>query len=158
MKVPIMYKSSERYKAGTDIVYDDGSKLQYPPFIYAVAESGDSGGDGGDDEEGEDTMIVIFDNDTATLNKSFKDMKDAVEGGKIVIAKIVNLDDDTGYSVHLLYLVDLTNESPDMYYATFGTVNINIDDDSTVASSLTLFAETETENMYMEQPNEEPNG
>ena len=145
-----MYKSSERYKAGTDIVYDDGSKLQYPPFIYAVTESGDSGGDGGD-EEGEDTMIAIFDNDTETLNKSFKDLKDAVEGGKTVIVKTVGLDDETGYVVNLLYLVELRNESPSVYYATFATVSI--DDETTVASSLTLFAESETENMYIAQPN-----
>ena len=46
MKVPIRYKSSDRYNAGVDVVYDDESKLQYAPFIYATTASGDNGGDG----------------------------------------------------------------------------------------------------------------
>lgn len=78
-----MYKSSERYKAGTDIVYDDGSKLQYPPFIYAVTESGDSGADGGDDEEGEDVMVIRKEN--GYLNKNFNDILSAMLEGKSCI-------------------------------------------------------------------------
>ena len=57
MKVPKMYKSSDRYNAGTDVIYNDDSKLQYAPFIYANTQSGDTesgdsgdGGDGGDEE------------------------------------------------------------------------------------------------------------
>ena len=148
--MPKMYKSSDRYNAGTDVIYDDDSKLQYAPFIYAGVTAKDNGDDEGGDEEGEDTMIVIFDEDTGTINKSFKDLKDAVEGGKTVIAKDALGGDETAYVVTLLYLVELRNESPNLYYATFGT--LSIDDDTTVASSLTLFAETETENMYIEAP------
>ena len=54
MKVPKMYKSSDLYDAGTDVIYNDESKLQYAPFIYATTVSGDSGVDGGDDEEGDE--------------------------------------------------------------------------------------------------------
>lgn len=54
MKVPKMYKSSDLYDAGTDVIYNDESKLQYAPFIYATTVSGDSGDDGGDDEEGDE--------------------------------------------------------------------------------------------------------
>lgn len=43
--VPKMYKSSDRYNAGTDVIYNDDSKLQYAPFIYATTQSGDNGGD-----------------------------------------------------------------------------------------------------------------
>lgn len=56
MKVPILYKSSDRYNAGVDVVYNDGSKLQYPPFVYATTASGDNGGD--EDEEGDEVMTV----------------------------------------------------------------------------------------------------
>lgn len=59
MKVPKMYKSSDLYNAGTDVVYNDDSKLQYAPFIYATMQTVDSsdsgdGGDGGDAEEGDE--------------------------------------------------------------------------------------------------------
>lgn len=59
MKVPKMYKSSDLYDAGTDVIYNDDSKLQYAPFTYATTQSGDSSdsgesGDGGDAEEGDE--------------------------------------------------------------------------------------------------------
>lgn len=57
MKVPNYYKSSDRYNAGTDVIYNDESKLQYAPFIYASVTAKDNG-DGGDDEGGEDEMTV----------------------------------------------------------------------------------------------------
>ena len=79
-----MYKSSERYNAGTDVIYDDQFKLQYAPFIYATAESGDSGG-GGDDEEGEDSMLIHINNDYE-LDKNYKEISDAVASGKVVFA------------------------------------------------------------------------
>lgn len=81
MKVPIMYKSSDRFNAGTDVIYDDESKLQYAPYIYAYAESGDNGDSGGDDEEGEDVMIIQKDDD-GVLNKSFGDIISAMLEGK----------------------------------------------------------------------------
>lgn len=96
MKVPKMYKSSERYNAGVDIVYDDDSKLQYAPFIYATTESGDSGGDGGDDEEGEDVgMVVNFIVDDDNLDKSWKDIYDVFSTGKQVVVKASDVEGTT---------------------------------------------------------------
>lgn len=85
MKVPIRYKSSDRYNAGVDVVYDDESKLQYAPFVYATTASGDNGDDG-EDEEGEDTMVINV-NTTETglvLDKTWQEIYDAVESGKFV--------------------------------------------------------------------------
>lgn len=84
MKVPKMYKSSDRYNAGTDVIYNDESKLQYAPFIYATTESGDNGGDGGDDEEGDEAMLIHI-NDSK-LDKNYKEISDAVAAGKVVFA------------------------------------------------------------------------
>ena len=125
MKVPKMYKSSDLYDAGTDVIYDDDSKLQYAPFVYATTGSGGDSGDdsgGGDDEEGEDTMIVIYDGDTKSIDKSFKDLKDAVNAGKVVVMKEVSLDDDTGYLVQIAYLTSLDNQNEGTYIAYFSTV------------------------------------
>ena len=83
MKVPKMYKSSDRYNAGTDVIYNDDSKLQYAPFIYATTESGDSG-----DEGGEYTMVVhasLNEADKLTLDKTFKEIYDAVSNGNVHI-------------------------------------------------------------------------
>jgi hypothetical protein len=88
MKVPKMYKSSDRYNAGTDVIYNDDSKLQYAPFIYATTGSGDSGddgGDGGDDEEGEEAMLIHINTDSE-LDKNYKEISDAVASGKVVYA------------------------------------------------------------------------
>lgn len=84
MKVPKMYKSSDRYNAGTDVIYNDESKLQYAPFIYAATESGDNGGDDGDgdDEEVEDTMVVH--NVNGVLDKTASDIWEAITSDKIV--------------------------------------------------------------------------
>lgn len=149
MKVPIMYKSSDRFNAGTDVIYDDESKLQYAPFIYAAAESGDSGGDGGDDEEGEDSMVVIYNEDTHAIDKSFKDLKDAVNAGKIVVMKDVFLDDETGFGEQIFYLTSLDNQNADQYYAYFTTV---YSDDSELETSVRQFdATSDTDNMTLHQ-------
>ena len=111
MKVPKMYKSSDRYNAGTDVIYDDDSKLQYAPFIYATAESGDNGDDsgGGDDEEGEETMVVKYDNENQRMDKTWQEVKDASLAGKIVVL----IHDDSGEgadpytSYSLYYLTDI---------------------------------------------------
>lgn len=80
MKVPKMYKSSDLYDAGTDVIYDDDSKLQYAPFVYATSGNGD-GGDGGD-EEGEDYMIINAETDALTGNittdKTIAEISDAL--------------------------------------------------------------------------------
>lgn len=90
MKVPKMYKSSDRYNAGTDVIYDDDTKLQYAPFIYATTESGDNGADdGGEDEEGEDIMVVNVISgsldDPTTLDKTWTEIHDAIVAGKTVM-------------------------------------------------------------------------
>lgn len=88
MKVPIRYKSSDRYNAGVDVVYDDESKLQYAPFIYATTASGDNGGDG-EDEEGEDTMVVHVLRDSELskdkLDKNYAEIKSALQSGKNIL-------------------------------------------------------------------------
>lgn len=90
MKVPNMYKSSDLYNGGTDVIYNDDSKLQYAPFIYATTESGDSG-DGEDEDEGEDGMVVIVTSNelegTAVCDKTFGEIKTALEAGKFVAFK-----------------------------------------------------------------------
>lgn len=104
MKVPKMYKSSERYDAGVDVIYDDDSKLEYAPFIYATTGSGDSGGDGGDDEEGEGIMVVNV-NEVAEgilLDKTWQEIYDAVGEGKYVLIRQsidLPLGEDTEYFI-----------------------------------------------------------
>lgn len=152
MKVPKMYKSSERYDAGVDVIYDDDSKLEYAPFIYATTGSGDSGGDGGDggdDEEGEDIMVVIYDEETHAIDKSFKELKDAVEAGKIVVMKDVVLDDGTGYSVNIFYLTYLDNQNADQYYAYF--TNVSSDDSEHELWVRQFDATSETDSMTLHQ-------
>lgn len=144
MKVPIKYKSSDRYNAGTDVIYDDGSKLQYAPFIYAGVTAKDNGG-GGDDEEGEDTMIVIFDESTGGIDKSFKDLKDAVNAGKIVVLKRVELDDDTGFLAQIYYLTCLDNQTGVVYIAYFSSVSS--DDGEHELAVFQFDADSETDNM-----------
>lgn len=148
MKVPKMYKSSDRFNAGTDVIYDDNSKLQYAPFIYATAESGDSGdGGGGDDEEGEDTMLVIYDSVTGAIGKSYKELKDAVNAGKIVMLKYVTVDDETAFSEQLYYLtcLDFGNANSDTYTAFFSSAYS--DDGETGLYVLQFDAANETDNM-----------
>lgn len=146
MKVPKMYKSSDRYNAGVDVIYNDDSKLQYAPFIYATAESGDNG-DGGDDEEGEDTMVVIFDEDTHAIDKSFKELKDAVNAGKIVVLNGSVLDDETGFIAEILYLTKLDNQNANQYYAYFATART--DDGENELVVLQFDATTETDSMTL---------
>lgn len=101
LKVPIRYKSSDRYNAGVDVVYDDDSKLQYAPFIYATTASGDNGGDEGGDEEGEDTMVVnaIMGENALSLDKTWQEIHDAIEAGKCVYIR--QTIDDSIYILHI---------------------------------------------------------
>lgn len=95
MKVPIRYKSSDRYNAGVDVVYDDESKLQYAPFIYATTASGDNGS--GEDEEGEDTMVVniAYEGNNAVLDKNWSEIKDALDSGKFAYLIDTTADETT---------------------------------------------------------------
>lgn len=104
MKVPIRYKSSDRYNAGVDVVYDDESKLQYAPFVYATTASGDNGG--GEDEEGEDSMVVNA-NATETgleLDKTWQEIYDAVETGKSVYLRQTGSSDETALTYIILHI------------------------------------------------------
>lgn len=77
MKVPKMYKSSDRYNGGTDVVYNDESELQYAPFIYATTQSGNSS------DEGEDMILHInISSETGGLDKTWQEIADAIEAGK----------------------------------------------------------------------------
>lgn len=111
MKVPIRYKSSDRYNAGVDVVYDDESKMQYAPFIYAGTQSGDNGTDDGGDEEGEDSMVVnVIPGGAgvpASLDKTWTEINNAISDGKIVM--VVSADGaefTVGYVVSVLLLSD----------------------------------------------------
>lgn len=149
LKVPIKYKSSDRYNAGVDVVYNDGSKLQFAPFIYATTQSGDNGGDSGD-EEGEETMVVIFDSTTMSIDKSFNDLVDAVKTGKIVVLKKVTLDDESRFVAYIAYLTRIENQNAGEYYAYFSIV---VSDDSThELNVIKLTATNGTDNMVMAKP------
>lgn len=127
MKVPKMYKSSDRYNAGVDVIYDDDSKLQYAPFIHATTESGDNGADDGGDEEGEDSMLIKYDYDNERFDKTWQEVKDASLAGKTVILVIddSNSGDDpyTAYSLYYLTQmrvnVDITTGEVENYTAVF---------------------------------------
>lgn len=147
MKVPIQYKSSERYNAGVDVIYDDDSKLQFAPFIYTTTQSGDNGADDGGDEEGEETMVVIFDSTTMSIDKSFNDLVDAVKTGKIVVLKKVNLDNESGFVADIAYLTRIENQNAGQYYAYFSTVLS--DDKEHELMVIPLTATNGTDNMVM---------
>lgn len=105
MKVPIRYKSSDRYNAGVDVVYDDESKLQYPPFVYATTASGDNGGD---DEEGEDETMLIIENSEMVLDKSFDEIKTAMSQGKVCV--IQKADPNTATALMYAYVAHINDE------------------------------------------------
>lgn len=121
MKVPKMYKSSDRYNAGTDVIYDDDSKLQYAPFVYATAESGDNGDDSGgnDDEEGDDTMVVKYDIVNSRFDKTWKEVRDASVAGKIVVLLIDDSDEVDAYDSFAVYYLTEVVTDDSKYYATF---------------------------------------
>lgn len=146
MKVPKMYKSSDRYNAGTDVIYDDDSKLQYAPFVYATnAQSG--GGDGGDDggdEEGEEVMLVIYDIDTDTIDKSYKEIKEAVASGKVVMLTRIPSDSELVFIENVFYLTDITHQNPDSYVVTFSSSFYDDLTQNNVLSILVFEATTDT--------------
>ena len=113
-----MYKSSDRYNAGVDVIYDDDSKLQYAPFIYATTQSGDNGAEGGD-EEGEDSMVIKYDTENSRYDKTWQEVKDASLAGKTVMI----IEDHSNsyvepYSDYVIYYLTQLGEN-DGYYATF---------------------------------------
>lgn len=107
LKVPVQYKSSGRYNAGVDVIYDDESKLQYAPFIYATTQSGDNGPDEGGDEEGEDTMIITYDGANERYDKTWKEAVDAFNSGKTVVIKDPTNSEDPNSNVTVWYLVKI---------------------------------------------------
>ena len=149
--MPKMYKSSDRYNAGTDVIYDDDSKLQYAPFVYATTESGDNGDDSGgnDDEEGEEGMVVIYDSQAGTINKSFNDLKDALDTGKIVtLHEIIGGGEILLENVY--YLVGLSSggaeENKVAIFATITTVS-----NQATPQLMTFVSSTDTDNMALDQ-------
>ena len=123
MKVPKMYKSSDLYNAGTDVIYNDDSKLQYAPFIYATTHNGDSG-DGGDDEEGEDSMVIHLNAEGTALDKSWSEIKNAVDDGKVCV--LVDDYDENNISImplYNVYNVDSVYGCIFSYYVTDNTFN-----------------------------------
>lgn len=137
MKVPKMYKSSDRYNAGTDVIYNDESKLQYAPFIYATTESGDNGADDGGDEEGEDTMVVhmaLNEADKFYLDKTFKEINDAVSTG------VVHIISDTSPTTKTVYYLDSIVIGLDSLFVYVHSVG----SDGTI-NNVTLVAENEND-------------
>lgn len=103
--VPKMYKSSDRYNAGTDVIYDDESILQYAPFIYAGVTAKDNG-DGGD--EGEDSMLIKYDSTNKRYDKTWQEVYEAVISGKTVFyAKEGSESGD----LTIYYVVWVTNDA-----------------------------------------------
>lgn len=113
LKVPKEYKSSDRFNAGVDVIYDDDSKLQYAPFIYAGVTAGDNGGDGGE-EEGEDVMVVHInaDGNDKVLDKNWGEIKGAIDSGKFVY--LVSLESDVETIVY--YIDDVYSEADGTCY------------------------------------------
>ena len=95
--------------------YDDDSKLQYAPFIYATAERGDSG----DGEEGEDTMVVKYDRENRRFDKTWKEVRDASVAGKIVVLLMDNSDEVDAYDSFAVYYLTEVATADSKYYATF---------------------------------------
>lgn len=131
-KIPIFYKSSDRYEAGTDVIYDDESKLQFAPFIYATTQAKDNGGDT-PEPEGGDTMNIAYDANNERYDKTWQEVFDAVKSGKTVI-NVVDESPAEAPNTHLtIYYVDSVlydEEAPpdlnyDVYMHTYdGTDNI----------------------------------
>ena len=145
MKVPIRYKSSDRYNAGVDVVYDDESKLQYAPFIYATTQSGDNGG-AGEDEEGEDVMVVniIWDSELSNnkLDKNWSEIKTEPAAGKLVMLKEVPNAD----AFRMCYLAELyTEKTLGVSGMTYNIIVLSVDNNhSPVAVKYTSDSETGT--------------
>lgn len=131
MKVPKLYKQSDSYNAGTDIIYDDNSKLQYAPFILATTQSGDNGGD----EEGYDIMVVnvLWDDALSRykLDKTYAEIKSTVQRGNNVLCietsdgllnvyTLARVDEEEvvgGITYHVGF-IHVTNGSVDTMYFT----------------------------------------
>lgn len=128
MKVPIKYKSSDRYNAGVDVVYNDGSKLQYPPFVYATTVSGDNGGE---DEEGEDETMLIIENSEMALDKSFDEIKTAMSQGKVCV--IQKADSNTATALMYAYVA-----------------HINVEEENNLITAITIFGGSPTSLYYHE--------
>lgn len=141
LKVPKEYKSSDRFNAGVDVIYDDDSKLQYAPFIYAGVTAGDNGGDGGE-EEGEDVMVVKYDENTGTYDKTWKEVSDAVTEGKLVMA--VNSYDA---EKEVYYLTRLFIDDGAVYTADF---SYNKQISSSTVAPLIFRLTSDSENGYLE--------
>lgn len=122
MKVPKMYKSSDRYNAGVDVIYDDDSKLQYAPFIYATTQSGDNGADEGGDEEGEDSMVIKYDTENSRYDKTWKEVYDASVEGKtvIVVENVTNYEELQVFYLISLVIDETATDNP--YTAIFGAL------------------------------------
>lgn len=138
MKVPIRYKSSDRYNAGVDVVYDDESKLQYAPFIYATTASGDNGGSG-EDEEGEDSMVINVTN--GVLDKHASEILENMNAGKCCIVVANNLGDSLHEYVTYVYSAVASNNA---------NGNLRMGGNNTVRTITGNFDGTAVEHLYKE--------
>lgn len=123
-KIPIFYKSSDRYEAGTDVIYDDGSKLQFAPFIYASTKAKENGGD---TPEEDDTMIINYDYDSSSIDKSYSELLAALKAGKICVFTIS--ESETDYAMYYLTNLQLIS---DEYCADFTSAYTSVADEPTL--------------------------
>ena len=146
MKVPIRYKSSDRYNAGVDVVYDDESKMQYAPFVYATTASGDSGDDGG--EEGEDSMVVniIAGENELSLDKTWQEIYDAIKDGKCVyLRQTIELETENGYILQPVSYVGVDSSDTPVTYTVASYVLSQSVDNEVIMTDYAFVASSPTE-------------
>lgn len=86
---------------------------------FEAVMSGSGGGGGG--ETGGGVLVVSYDAETDGINKSYKEIKEAVASGKIVVLNRVITDNGTVFLENMYYLVGIAHENTDSYVVTFGS-------------------------------------
>lgn len=130
-KVPIGYRQLEGNN--TEVVYDDNTTWDWV--------NGSGGG------EGDDAMIVNFDIEEQTLDKTYKELKDSAIAGKIIVLQGTMVDEDEILIIFRYYLSELNNGNEGEYVASFGAVNSDNGD----ATPYVLVFKSETETGVLTQ-------
>lgn len=127
MKIPIFYSSSEEFPGGVSVVYDNNDTIDYPPYNYCAAEPAEGGGG----------MLItwISDGETDTLDKTYKEISDAIEAGKCCMVMF-----EGGSAV---YYVTAIIPDEGSYVVTIGSINHGFGLDHTLDSAA-FASETET--------------
>ena len=80
-----------------------------------------NGTGGGGGETGGGVLVVSYDNETTEINKSYKEIKEAVDSGKIVMLTRVVVDDGTNLLEDVYTLTEISHLNTDSYVVTFGS-------------------------------------